>query len=84
MTIVTHVLPQEKIHHIVIAHLDNSMMDSFVQIVVINVLNVTKEMYVQLVLKEENIQNVTVQQDIMILELLTVLYVKPHVLLVME
>jgi len=60
------------------------MMDLSVPIVVLNVLNAMKEMYVQLVLKEETTQTVLVKQDITIVELPIVLYVKNHVLLVME
>lgn len=60
------------------------MMDLSVPIVLINVLNVIKEMYVQLVLQEETIQNVLAKQDIMMLELLIVLHVNHHVLLVMD
>jgi hypothetical protein len=71
-------------HHIVIVQQVNSMMDLSVPIVVINVLNAIKEMYVQLVLKEETTQTVLVKQDITIVELPIVLYVKNHVLLVME
>jgi len=59
-------------------------MDLSVPDVLINVLNVTKETYVQLVLQEETIQTVLVKQDIMMPELLIVLLVNHHVLLVMD